>query len=152
MTGSLSVHDSVTGWTEFVSASAKGTRWTNQNLSPRFCATGLRRTYQHSKETDGEPTRASQKFSRLSGLHNGEKISKSPSQSEIAIAISHPSPTHRTFSVNVASLAGHLATPATKTNDHGNGIKSARARRDPTTHSATNFSGIHESSMSRLTR
>lgn len=89
----------------------------------------------------------SQKLSRLSGLHNGETASKSPSQSEIAIviAISHRSPTHRAFSVNVASLVGHLATPATKTNDPGNGIKSARARCDLTTPSATNFISIHES-------
>lgn len=123
----------------------RGLGVTIKKASPRFCATGFRRTYRHSKETDREPTRASQKLSRLSGLRNGERISKSPSQSEIAIAISNPSPTHRAFSVNVASLAGHLATPATKTNDTGNGIKSARACRDPTTPSATNFFGIHES-------
>lgn len=52
---------------------------------------------------------------------------------------------HRASSVDIASLAGHLAKPAARTNGTGNAIKSARARRDPAAPSATNLFGIHES-------
>jgi hypothetical protein len=48
-------------------------------------------------------------------------------------------------SVDVASPAGQLATPATRTNGTGNVMKTARTRREPTTPSATNLFGIHES-------
>jgi hypothetical protein len=45
---------------------------------------------------------------------------------------------------NVAS-PGQLATPTTRANGTGTGIKTARARRDPATPSNTKFFGIHES-------
>lgn len=47
-------------------------------------------------------------------------------------------------SIDVASPAGQLATPTTRTNGTANGIKTTRARRDPTTPSS-NFFDIQES-------